>query len=95
MKIKEAHAAMPIGINSPAAVIQFDRGYYWEVPANRHDAVKISELAEDLAGVDVDAIVFFGGDQEMAIRVDGNKSNATSFRAAFQANKLCSGQRSD
>ena len=95
MKIIEAHAATPIGRAISAAVIHFDRGYYWEVPANRHDAVKISELAEDLAGVDIDGIVFFGGDQEMAIRVDGNKSNATSFRAAFQANKLCSGQRSD
>jgi hypothetical protein len=91
MKITEAHAGQPIGTNQPAAVIHFDRGYYWEIPANRHDAAKIAELADDLAGTDLLGIVFFGDGQEMAIRTAGRRSIATSFGAAFMANKLCTG----
>jgi hypothetical protein len=93
MKIIESHAATPLSTNSPAAVIHFDRGYYWGIPANHHDAVKIAELAEDLAGVELDGIVFFGDCQEMAILTEdrGRRSIATSFGAAFMANKFTRG----
>lgn len=93
MKIIEAYAGQPFGINSPAAVIHFEHGYYWEIPANHHDAVKIAELAEDLTGVGLDGIVFFGDCQEVAILTEdlGRRSIATSFGAAFMANKFTRG----
>jgi hypothetical protein len=72
--------------------IQFNNGYYWEIPTDYHNAMKIAELAQDMAGQDIDGIVvFFGEYQEMAILTEdrGRRSIATSFGAAFAANKLC------
>jgi hypothetical protein len=70
------------------AVIDFDNGYYWEIPANHHDAIKIAELAEDMAGQNIDGIVFFGEYAEMAIVCREGRAIGTSFGAAFMARKV-------
>jgi hypothetical protein len=88
MKIIESHAGQPIDTDTPAAVIHFDNKWYWEIPASRHDAIKIAELAEDLAGRSIDGIVYFGADQEMAIACKGYMFFGTSFGAALQARKV-------
>jgi hypothetical protein len=72
MKITEAHAGQPIGTNQPAAVVHFDLGYYWEIPASRHDAVKIADLANDLAGEELDAISTVGDKVIAALTVGGD-----------------------
>jgi hypothetical protein len=72
LKIIEARAGQPIGTNQPAAVIHFDRGYYWEIPVNRHDARWIAKIANELAGQDLDAIAIVGG--SIAARTVGGKA---------------------
>ena len=72
MKIVEAHAGQPIGTNQPAAVIHFNRGYYWEIPANRRDALWIERIANELAGRDLDTITIVGG--SIAARTVGGKA---------------------
>jgi len=89
MKIIKSYAGAPIDTDKPSsAVIRFDHGYYWEIPANHHDAIKIAELAEDMAGQNIDGIVFFGEHQELAVLCKEGKSFGTSFGAAFQAAKV-------
>jgi hypothetical protein len=72
MKVIEAHAGQPINTNSPAAVIHFDHGYYWEIPANRQDALWISKIANELAGRDLNVITIVGG--SIAVRTVGGKA---------------------
>ena len=72
MKVIEAHAGQPIGTSQPAAAIHFDRGYYWEIPANRHDARWIAKVANELAGRVLDVITIVGG--SIAARTVGGKA---------------------
>jgi hypothetical protein len=88
MKIIESCAGKDFGSGIISAVIQFDNRWYWEIPANRHDAIKIAELAEDVAGQSIDGIVYFGEYQEMAILCREGKSLGTSFGAAFRAARV-------
>jgi hypothetical protein len=89
MKIIKSYAGAPIDTDKPSsAVIRFDHGYYWEIPANHHDAIKIAELAEDMAGQNIDGIVYFGEYAEMAILCGKGRAIGTSFGAAFMARKM-------
>jgi hypothetical protein len=72
MKIIEAVAGQLIGTNQPAAVIHFDRGYYWEIPANRRDAFWIAKIANELAGRDLNVVTIVGG--SIAARTVGGKA---------------------
>jgi hypothetical protein len=72
MRIIKAHAGQLIGTNQPAAVVHFDRGYCWEIPANRQDALWIAKIANELAGRDLNAITIVGG--SIAARTVGGKA---------------------
>jgi hypothetical protein len=92
MKIIEARAGHVMGYPTPAVGTQFNNGYYWEIPTDYHNAIKIEELAQDMVGQDIDGIVaFFGEYQEMAIVCREGKSFGTSFGAAFMARKMTGG----
>jgi hypothetical protein len=89
MKIIESLAGTDFGMGIMSAVIHFDHGYYWEVPATRNDAMKIAGLAEDVAGQNLDGIVYFGEYPEIAVLCGDGKILGTNFGAAYQTKRIC------
>ena len=64
-------AGIPASSHPDSAMIVFGESCYWEIPASHHDALKIAEAANELAGQELDAIAIVGGKAIAARAVGG------------------------